>query len=101
MHHGDHKLVAKTDLCEYVTSEEGSQITGQNSVSNVATDDEAYEPHANEVCEMESFKYANENIEFSSDTFVTALDDKSSIATSRRQESVFNFATSHLQHLHQ
>ncbi|PWA62090.1 lon protease [Artemisia annua] len=83
------------------TSEEGSQISGQKSVSHVATDDEAYEPHANEVCETESFKHAIENMEFSSDTFVTALDDKSSIATSGRQESVFNFATSHLQHLHQ
>ncbi|PWA42851.1 dnaJ domain, Tetratricopeptide-like helical domain protein [Artemisia annua] len=84
-----------------VTSEEGSQISGQKSVSNVATNDEAYEPYANEFCETESFKYAIENMEFSSDSFVTTLDNKNSIATSRRQESVFNFATSHLLHLHQ
>lgn len=61
--------MAKTDLCEYVTSEEGSQITGQNRVSNVATDDEASEPYANEVGKTESFKYENENMEFSNDTF--------------------------------
>ncbi|PWA59040.1 hypothetical protein CTI12_AA394630 [Artemisia annua] len=66
VHHEDHKLVAKTDLCEYVTPEEGSQITGQNSVSNVATDDEASEQYANEVCKTEIFKYENENMEFTS-----------------------------------
>ena len=76
-----------------MTSEEGSQISGQNSVSNVATDDEGSEPHVNEVSEMESFKSANEYTEYSSDTFVIALDDESSTATSRRQESVFNFAS--------
>ncbi|KAJ9554939.1 hypothetical protein OSB04_009553 [Centaurea solstitialis] len=50
------------------------------------------------ISETESFKSATENMEFSSDTFVTALDsDESSTATSGRQESpamrVFNFAS--------
>ncbi|PWA79885.1 dnaJ domain, Tetratricopeptide-like helical domain protein [Artemisia annua] len=67
--------------------------TRELSVSNVATDDEVSERHANEVCETESFKYANENMEYSGDTFVTALDDESSIATSRRQESLLTFAS--------
>ncbi|PWA81145.1 dnaJ domain, Tetratricopeptide-like helical domain protein [Artemisia annua] len=89
----DDKLAGNYSRETSVTSEEGSQISGQNSVSNVATDDEVSEPHANEFSESESFKSVNENMEYSSDTFVTALDDESSTATSRRQESVFNFAS--------
>ncbi|XP_024984778.1 uncharacterized protein LOC112520616 isoform X2 [Cynara cardunculus var. scolymus] len=121
----DDKCYRETSL----TSEEGSQIDDQNSVSseshimisNVTTDedllgsiqcldisdgdlkpslarDEVFESHINEVSATESFKSATENLEFSSDTFVTALDsDESSTATSGRQESaamrVFNFAS--------
>lgn len=90
----DEKLADRYSRETSVTSEEGSLVNEQINVSseshimtsNVTTDDE--------VCETESFKSANENLENSSDTFVTALDsDVSSTATSGMQESVFNFAS--------
>ncbi|KAI7749558.1 hypothetical protein M8C21_021925 [Ambrosia artemisiifolia] len=88
-----------------VTSE-ASQVDEQDNVSNeshmissnVATDDEVFEPQINEVSETESFMSATENLEHGCDSLGTSLDsDVSSAATSGRQENgvtrVFSFGS--------